>query len=140
MDTLILIASIFCFRYLLFVMNKYLNKGGNWVWGAIIVTAIIGGVIPLILLKENILENTVVNILISGFLFFLFLLLLAECQKIYRLIIKGRAYSSAFSSVVINTAPNNQADCCCLINASSISLINFCFALGINPICSICRL
>ena len=70
MDTLILIASIFCFRYLLFVMNKYLNKGGNWVWGAIIVTAIIGGVIPLILLKENILENTVVNILISGFLFF----------------------------------------------------------------------
>ncbi len=72
MDTMFLIAAVVLFRYFLFLMKNHMHQGAKYAWFFIIFGTIIFCALPLVLIKKEIIENNMMNILIVGFSFFYF--------------------------------------------------------------------
>ena len=72
MDTTILITAIILFRYFLFLIGDHIHQVGKYAWLLIILSTIVFCALPLALIKKEIIESSVINILIAGFSFFYF--------------------------------------------------------------------
>ena len=71
-DTVLLITAIVLFRYFLFLMKRPIHRGSKPAWIIIIFATMLLCASPLILIKKEIIESSVLNILISGFALFYF--------------------------------------------------------------------
>ena len=80
MDTLVLFAVLILCRFLFNYLSR-INKNNYKVRLLLILFAIAVGVIPIILIKEEILINSVSNILISGVSVIYFSILLSRIRK-----------------------------------------------------------
>ena len=82
-DTIILVSCLLLFRYILYKVEVLWNLKGNpsWLWGLIFCSVIIVGMLPIIFLKEGILENSSFNIVVAGFGVFYFAFLIGKMSK-----------------------------------------------------------
>ena len=64
-ETLLLITGFIFIRYVLFILNKHIIKGERWLSGVAIFVGIIPVGIVLGLLKQEIITNTIPNVLIT---------------------------------------------------------------------------
>jgi len=72
MDTVALIVIVVIFRYFISLMKGFVRQGSQLAWIIVIVATVLLCASPLILIKKEILENSVANILLAGFSLFYF--------------------------------------------------------------------
>lgn len=72
MDTIIFVLIIVSLRFLLYELGKHLNRERRWLWAVIIFLGIVCIAAPIILIKKNLLSNSVENTLLAGFAMFYF--------------------------------------------------------------------
>ncbi|WP_444894457.1 hypothetical protein ACJJIE_09745 [Microbulbifer sp. TRSA001] len=79
MDTGVLIFAIVLFRLFLFLVKSHLQRGSFLL--IVVLLTIIASALPLALFKMGVLEESGVNILIAGFVFFYFPFVMGRMNK-----------------------------------------------------------
>ena len=72
MDTLILVTIVVIARYFLYLMREPVDQDSKFAWIVVILVTMVLCASPLILIKKEIIENSVINLLVAGFSFFYF--------------------------------------------------------------------
>jgi len=80
MDTVLLVVGAVLYRLFLLSLERLYLKGIDWVWLVIVFSLPLVG-IPLILIKEGVLDGSAINICMAGFLFFYFPFVLGRINK-----------------------------------------------------------
>ncbi len=68
-DTLLIFIGLLALRFVLLRLGKSIRVNPPVIWFATFVVSLMG-IIPIVLIKKEIVENSVPNIVLAGFIFF----------------------------------------------------------------------
>ena len=79
-DTLVIFIGLLALRFVLLRLGKSIQVNPPVIWSAIFVVSLMG-IIPIVLIKKEIIENSVPNIVLAGFIFFYIPFLVSRVER-----------------------------------------------------------